>query len=46
MLGVTAERPVEVELLERAPTQEMPQRFQEQGIREAGEAAYRIVKER
>jgi thiopurine S-methyltransferase len=35
-----------VELLERSPTQEMPPRFHAQGIREAGESAYRIIKER
>lgn len=35
-----------VELLERSPTQEMPPRFHAQGIREAGESVYRIVKER
>ena len=35
-----------VALLERSPTQEMPPRFHAQGIREAGESAYRIIKER
>jgi thiopurine S-methyltransferase len=35
-----------VELLERTQAQEMPPRFHAQGIREAGESAYRIIKER
>lgn len=35
-----------IEMLEREPTQEMPPRFQAHGIREAGESAYRIVKDR
>jgi thiopurine S-methyltransferase len=35
-----------VELLDRSPAQEMPPRFQAQGIREAGESTYRIIKER
>jgi thiopurine S-methyltransferase len=35
-----------IELLERSPTQEMPPRFHAQGIREAGESVYRIIKER
>ena len=35
-----------VELLERSPAEQMPPRFQAQGIRTAGESTYRIVKER
>lgn len=35
-----------VELLERTPAEQMPPRFQAQGIREAGESTYRIIKER
>lgn len=35
-----------IELLEHSPTQDVPPRFHAQGIREAGESAYRIVKER
>jgi thiopurine S-methyltransferase len=36
----------EVELLERTPAQQMPPRFQAQGISEASESTYRIVKDR
>ena len=35
-----------IELLERKPAVEMPGRFHAQGIRKAGEGAYRITKER
>ena len=35
-----------VELLERSPAEQMPPRFQAQGIRTAGESTYRIIKER
>lgn len=35
-----------VELLERSPAEQMPPRFQAQGIRTAGESTYLIVKER
>ena len=35
-----------VELLERTPAEQMPPRFQANGIREAGESTYRIMKER
>jgi thiopurine S-methyltransferase len=35
-----------IELLERTPAEQMPPRFQGQGIRQAGESTYRIVKER
>ncbi len=35
-----------IDLLDHRPTQEMPPRFQAQGIREAGESAYRITKKR
>lgn len=35
-----------IEVLDRTPADEMPPRFQAQGIREAGESTYRIIKER
>ncbi len=35
-----------IERLERSAAEEMPPRFQDQGIREAGESTYRITKER
>jgi thiopurine S-methyltransferase len=35
-----------VELLERSAAEQMPPRFQAQGIRTAGESTYRIIKER